>query len=76
MQILLLAFQGIAPLLVGLLPPLPVGPVCHQGIDGRHQPLFIARQGLKLVAQPLGHQGPLASGCQQAIALVAGRGQG
>ena len=54
----------------------PASSLLHQGVHSGHQPLFIGAQGLELVAEALGAQGPFAPGRQQPITLAAGRGKG
>ena len=76
LQIALLAFQGGAACLVGLMPLFPGGALGHQGIHRRHQPLFVGGEGFELVADAFGGEGPLAPGRQQVIPLAAGQGQG
>ena len=76
LQLLLLGCQGAAPLLIRLVLLFPASSLLHQGVHSGHQPLFIGAQGLELVAEALGAQGPFAPGRQQPITLAAGRGQG
>ena len=76
LQIALLAFQGGAALLVGLMPLFPGAALGHQAIHRRHQPLLVCGEGFELVAEAFGRQGPLAPGRQQVIPMAAGQGQG
>ena len=76
LQRALACLQGLALRLVGLLLLFPLLPLAHQGLNRRHEALFIAAQGLELALQPLGGQGPLPPLGQQLVTPQSGLRQG